>query len=73
LLHGEVEVEVHTAGGVRRGALAYPPGSPQNPLTGEDLRLKIEDCLTGIPVQVGDITWASAAGLLRTYLTRAPG
>jgi 2-methylcitrate dehydratase PrpD len=73
LLHGEVEVEVHTAGGVRRGALAYPPGSPQNPPTGEDLRLKIEDCLTGIPVQVGDITWASAAGLLRTYLTRAPG
>jgi len=73
LLHGEVEVEVHTAGGVRRGALAYPPGSPQNPPTGEDLRLKIADCLTGIPVQVGDITWASAAGLLRTYLTRAPG
>ncbi len=29
--------------------------------------------LAGIPVQSDDITWASAAGLLRTHLTRAPG
>ena len=70
LLSGEVEVEVHTADGVRRGTLAYPPGSPQNPATGEDLRLKIADCLTGIPVEPEDITWASAADLLRTHLTQ---
>ncbi len=68
LLSGEVEVEVHTADGVRRGTLAYPPGSPQNPPTPEQLRLKIADCLTGISVQPDDITWASAAGLLRTHL-----
>ena len=73
LLFGEVTVEVHTTDGVHRAALAYPPGSPQNPPTPEHLRLKISDCLAGIPVQPDYITWASAAGLLRTHLTRAPG
>ncbi|MHB1475258.1 MAG: MmgE/PrpD family protein [Dermatophilaceae bacterium] len=78
LLSGEVEVEVHSGGGfgpntVSRSTLAYPPGSPQNPATEGDLRLKVADCLAGIPVQPDDITWASAAGLLRTHLTRAPG
>jgi 2-methylcitrate dehydratase PrpD len=70
LLSGEVQVEVHTTDGVRTSVLAAPPGSPQNPPTGEDLRLKVADCLTGLPVQPDGITWASAAGLLRTYLTR---
>ena len=73
LLFGEVTVEVHTTDGVHRAALAYPPGSPQNPPTPEHLRLKIADCVAGIPVQPDDITWASAAGLLRTHLTRASG
>ena len=73
LLSGAVQVEVRTADGVRRGTLAYPPGSPQNPPTGEDLRLKIADCLSGIPIQPEDITWASAADLLRTHLSRAAG
>lgn len=75
LLAGEVEVEVHSSGEVgpitvSRSALAFPPGSPQNPATEEDLRLKVADCLTGIPVEPDDITWASAADLLRTYLTQ---
>lgn len=76
LLSGEVEVEVHSGGGgvgpitVSRSTLAYPPGSPQNPATEEELRLKVADCLTGIPVEPDDITWASAADLLRTYLTQ---
>jgi 2-methylcitrate dehydratase PrpD len=73
LLFGEVTVEVHTTDGVHRAALAYPRGSPQNPPTPEHLRLKIADCVAGIPVQPDDITWASAAGLLRTHLTRASG
>lgn len=55
---------------VRRSILAYPPGSPQSPATGADLRLKVADCLTGIPVQPDDMTWASAADLLRTHLTQ---
>ena len=75
LLSGEVEVEVHSGGGVgpitvSRSTLACPPGSPQNPATDVDLRLKVADCLTGIPVEPDDITWASAADLLRTYLTQ---
>jgi len=75
LLSGEVEIEVHTAdragpGTIHRGTLAHPPGSPQNPATTADLRLKVADCLTGIPVELDDITWASAADLLRTYLTQ---
>ena len=70
LLAGEVEVAVHTDNGVRRAALAHPPGSPQNPPTERDLHLKIADCLAGLPVQPADITWASAADLLRTHLTQ---
>jgi 2-methylcitrate dehydratase PrpD len=73
LLSGEVELELHTAAGIRRAALAHPPGSPQNPATIEDLRLKVTDCLSGLPVQPGDITWASAAALLRHHLTRTAG
>ena len=75
LLSGEVEVEVHSGGGVdpitvSRSTLAYPPGSPQNPATEKGLRLKVSDCLAGIPVEPDDITWASAADLLRTHLTQ---
>jgi 2-methylcitrate dehydratase PrpD len=73
LLSGNVTVEVHTSEGVRRTTMAHPPGSPQNPPTSEDLRRKIADCLAGMPVRPDDITWASAAGLLRTHLTRTTG
>jgi len=69
LLSGEVEIGVDAADGVRRRTLAYPPGSPRNPATAEELRLKIADCLTGRPVLPEGITWASAADLLRTHLT----
>lgn len=75
LLSGEVELVLHTADGIRGNmirskTLAYPPGSPQNPATEQDLRLKVADCLAGIPVEPDDITWASAADLLRTHLTQ---
>jgi len=75
LLSGQVEVEVHTAAGagpsrVRRSTLTHPPGSPQSPATAAELRVKVADCLAGIPIQPHDITWASAADLLRTHLTR---
>lgn len=73
LLSGEVEVEVHTRDGVSRSTLAHPPGSPQNPPTDEDLRLKVADCLTGIPVSPGDITWDSGAALFRTHLNTSQG
>jgi 2-methylcitrate dehydratase PrpD len=73
LLSGDVTVEVRTSEGVRLSTLAHPPGSPRNPPTGEDLRRKIADCLAGLRVQPDDITWDSAAGLLRTHLTRSGG
>ena len=73
LLSGKVTVEVHAGDGIGRVTLAYPPGSPQNPPTEQDLRRKIADCLAGTSVRPDDITWASAAGLLRTHLTRTPG
>jgi 2-methylcitrate dehydratase PrpD len=73
LLSGEVEVEVHTADRVHRSSLAHPPGSPQNPPGDEDLRLKTADCLAGIPVLPGDITWDSAPALFRTYLNHSQG
>lgn len=71
LLSGQVEIEVQIPDTVRRTRLTFPPGSPQNPPTAKDLRLKIADCLDGISVRGEDITWDSAAALLRTYLTRA--
>ncbi len=70
LLAGEVEVVVHSADGVHRKVMAYPPGSPQNPPSEEDLRRKIAGCLTGLPIRPDDITWASAANLLRAHLNR---
>lgn len=69
LLSGEVEVELHTDTGVSRAALAHPPGSPQNPPTDNDIHRKVADCLTGIPVGPADISWESAADLLRSHLT----
>jgi 2-methylcitrate dehydratase PrpD len=70
LLSGEVEVQVATADGEHRAVLAYPPGSPQNPPTAEDLRLKVDDCLAGIPISAAEITWQGAAEVLRTHLGR---
>ncbi|MEO6143892.1 MAG: MmgE/PrpD family protein [Dermatophilaceae bacterium] len=70
LLSGEVEVELHTAAGISRRTLTHPPGSPPNPATDNDLRLKVASCLTGIPVRPQDITWASAADILRIHLTQ---
>ena len=68
LLSGEVTVEVHTGEGGHRASLAHPPGSPGNPPSPQDLARKVADCLHGIPVEPADITWESAAGLLRAHL-----
>lgn len=70
LLSGEVEIELHTADEVRVRTLSYPPGSPSNPATDNDLRLKVASCLTGIPVRPHDISWGTAADILRIHLTQ---
>ena len=48
-------------------SLQYPPGSPQRPPSAAEFGAKLTDCLAGLPVDPAALTWAQAAGLLRTY------
>jgi 2-methylcitrate dehydratase PrpD len=66
LLAGELAAEVVTPTGTLRVTQQYPPGSPQRPPTDAELAAKIEDCTAGL--DVGPVTWSTAAGLLRAYL-----
>ncbi len=75
LLEGEVEVEIHTGPGsggepddVHTTTMRFPPGSPQRPPTADELDRKLADCLQGLDVAPVDITWNSAADLLRHHL-----
>ncbi|MGA9748203.1 MAG: hypothetical protein WBQ50_12175, partial [Nocardioides sp.] len=73
LLAGSTEVEVGTSSTTHRVSLEHPPGSPGRPPTDEQLRRKLADCLSGLPVGPADLTWSDAAGLLRrTLATPAP-
>jgi 2-methylcitrate dehydratase PrpD len=68
LLDGELEAELHLAGGrVVRGRQQYPPGSPARPPSAAELRAKLADCAAGLDTDPAGWTWASAAGVLRTY------
>jgi 2-methylcitrate dehydratase PrpD len=67
LLAGELEVEVHTIGGVHHASIQYPPGSPDRPPTAEELGRKLDDCLAGTDLNPQDITWACAADILRRW------
>jgi 2-methylcitrate dehydratase PrpD len=69
LLEGEVEVEVETETDTLRTTLTHPPGSPQRPPTPEELDRKLTDCLVGLDVEPGDLTWRNGATLLRRHLT----
>lgn len=71
LLAGEVQVEVHTDARVLRTSLEFPPGSPQRPPTPEQFAKKVADCLAGLRIDSGSITWASGADLLRQHLPPA--
>jgi 2-methylcitrate dehydratase PrpD len=68
LLAGELEAEVYAGDEVHRTRSRRPPGSPERPPEPSDLRRKIEDCLSGTAVDPDDITWPSAAGVLRSQL-----
>lgn len=68
LLDGEVEVEIHTDHAVVGTSLRFPPGSPARPPTSDELDRKLRDCLHGSGVDPADITWESAAELLRRQL-----
>jgi 2-methylcitrate dehydratase PrpD len=58
LLTGEVELEID---GVH-AALALPPGAPERPVTGAELRAKLELCGAG---DLAALSWSSAARFLR--------
>ncbi len=67
LLDGTFTAEVLINGEVSEVSLQYPPGSPQRPPAAAELEAKLTDCLTGLPLDPAALTWARAAGLLRTY------
>ena len=71
LLAGDVEVELETDAGTTSTTLRFPPGSPQRPPTDEEFSRKIDDCLSGLDVGAGDLSWAAGADLLRRHLTPA--
>lgn len=72
LLHGTVEVEVHTAAGIHTASLELPPGAPARPPSRADHERKVEDCLRGSGVRVADLTWQEAPGLLGEVLGAGP-
>ncbi len=68
LLDGEFSAEVLAGDGtVSAVRQRYPPGSPQQPPSADQLRAKLTDCLAGLPVDPDGLSWAQAAGLLREY------
>jgi 2-methylcitrate dehydratase PrpD len=58
LLTGELELEID---GVH-AALALPPGAPERPVTGVEIRAKLELCGAG---DLAELPWGSAAQFLR--------
>jgi 2-methylcitrate dehydratase PrpD len=69
LLDGELHIDVHTAGEVYHARLQDPPGAPRRPPSGDEMDRKLTDCLAGMNVTAGDITWSSAPDLLCSALT----
>jgi 2-methylcitrate dehydratase PrpD len=69
LLDGELEVQIHTGNDcVHRAVLAFPPGSPARPPTGEQLAGKLADCLAGLDTDWSAWTWQNAADVLRRFV-----
>ena len=71
LLAGELDVEVHVGREVYRAKSTYPPGSPQQPPTYDQLERKVGDCLLGTGLDPDTIDWSHAPDLLRRYLPSA--
>lgn len=71
LLAGELDVEVHVGREAYRARSTYPPGSPQQPPTYDQLERKVGDCLLGTDLDPDTIDWSRAPDLLRRYLPSA--
>jgi len=71
LLAGEVGIEVVLDDGpALRSSLELPPGAPQRPVSGADLRRKLEACVGELADQVGGLDWDTAPGFVRSVLSR---
>jgi 2-methylcitrate dehydratase PrpD len=70
LLAGSLEAEVRTGTQTLRVSQQFPPGSPARPPTGAELQAKIDDCTAGL--DIGPVTWSTAADVLRTHLPEGP-
>jgi 2-methylcitrate dehydratase PrpD len=69
LLAGEARVELRLRDGTARSArLELPPGAPERPPSGEDLRGKLADCGDDVPGLLDGLSWRAAAPLLREQL-----
>lgn len=68
LLDGEVDIDLHAGGEVHNARLQLPPGAPGRPPTDVEMERKVTDCLAGTSLTSQDITWSSAAELLRSVL-----
>lgn len=73
LLTGEVEIEIHCAGGSPiRTRLAEPPGAPNRPPNEAELRSKLSACGEDVPELLADATWHSVTKLLHTTFPPTP-
>ena len=69
LLTGEVEIEIEIEGGAgARAALSLPPGAPERPVTGDQLRAKLERCAGPEADRLAELSFESAAAWLRSRL-----
>jgi len=69
LLDGETSITLVTRDGdVRTSVLASPPGAPGTPLSGADLRRKVEVCASDDVDLIMSLTWETAASTLVALL-----
>ena len=69
LLDGELQATIYEGNGaVHYTLLKYPPGSPAQPPTEEQLSAKLTDCLAGLDTDPATWTWQNAAAVVRRHL-----
>lgn len=69
LLDGIFQAEIHTvAGGVLGASLQFPPGSPQRPMSRQDLEAKRRECADGLEIEDAGWSWQGAAAVLKEHV-----
>lgn len=68
LLDGDCEIELRLDGGrTLATSLDLPDGAPGRPPSDDALRQKAASCLQGLGLDVGEISWESAAAILAAH------